>query len=283
MYSLEEFVLFTYSSEQFFSQETKSPSKEAAALILRNATAISFEKMFDYAPIDKKSIFELASRDFPSVKTIGDAAKAFSSIKPKELESRLTPFVTEKLSEEEFIEKKRGNPVQFAQSFYLKCVCRNLYQMPQITYAPPTKERLIKLVANYCGWQVVKKVDLLKAEKKEVLACLAGIYSVSLKKSSEFFSKDFSGFQNYLDSFLSKFSPRKSFSKASEILSSIEETKFSKDLLSFFEPSNAFIGKEFFLNSCFEYSGVTPFVSIDSINEVYPELKIPKPKGRIKK
>jgi hypothetical protein len=136
----------------------------------------------------------------------------------------------------------------------------------------------VRLAANYDGWIVVKKVDLGKAEKKEVLLGLAGIFSSINQKLPSLYSSNPDGFEDLVSSLLNSFPVRKSFVKLPVLLG--EASKLESKISDFASNSE---GKEVLRQAlflrCFEHAGFPPFVTLESIAGVYPELKIPKPRG----
>ncbi|MBI5229600.1 hypothetical protein HY991_05800 [Candidatus Micrarchaeota archaeon] len=283
---MEEFILLHYRNGLEFLGEARSPTKEQAIELLNKLNSLSREKIFEYAPIDKKCVEAAAKKDSERIKSIADFIEATKEIQPAKLESQLKACM--KTSEEDAattLEKKRGDPVVFALSYYLHLLLERILPQDRVSLSKSKSgSKEIRFAANYGGWQVVKKVDLEKAKQKAALACLAGIYSCAERKCAELCCKNPDAFEAYVESFLSKFPERKSFSKLPQMLSQIDESKLDAELAGFCEKRERLpLLKKHCLNRIFEYCGYTPFISIGSINEVYPDIKIPKPRGRIKK
>lgn len=238
--------------------------------------------MFDYAPINRKGVELVAQR----VASLKDLTTFLSQVKPAAIESELARFVLSGKSgeavegDETQIKKSRGNQVDFALACFLNKLLEGIFGKRKIPAGKGSGKKEVRFAANYGGWMVVKKVDLTKAEGKEVLACLAGINAVVEKKACELICKNPMEFEKLVQKY-ARYPERKSFGKLVEVLSQIDEKELERELGALFE--NVSLGKEFFLERLLSHFGYPPFVSIEMINENYPELKIPKPRGRVKK
>ncbi len=279
------FVWFSanFSDCKFEERLGAGDSKEKMISFLHGARAVCWNKMFDCAPIEKAGIEKLAA-SFGKPKSVGELASILSSIKPGALEAQLRAFVKAAPSKGEaadlaLAKKQKADPVEFAFSYFLFCMWKSVFPQSiafQQRGLPSKKE--VRFAANLPGWVVVKKVDLEKAEPKEVLFALSGIFPSVNNKLSQTACSNPDGFDNFVSSFLNSFPVRKSFAKLSALLNEAlakEQTiaQFASD-----KTDSEILRQSFFL-SCFQHAGFMPFVSLETIAGVYPDLKIPKPRG----
>lgn len=257
--------------------------KEKLVSFLHGARAVCWNKMFDYAPIEKAGIEKLAY-SFGRPKSVSELASILSTIKPGALEAQLRAFVKAapskgEAADLELAKKQKADPVEFAFSYFLFCMWKNVFPQSivfQQRGSPSKKE--VRFAANMPGWVVVKKVDLEKAEAKEVLFALSGIFPSLNKKLSQTASSNPDGFESFVSSFLDSFPVRKSFAKLSALLN--EALAKEQSIPGFAsDKADAEILRQSFYLSCFEHAGFMPFVSLETIAGVYPDLKIPKPRG----
>lgn len=261
-----------------FEEKLEDLKREKVSFFLTNSLALCWSKMFDYAPIDKTGIEKLAS-SFGKPKSIAELASILSQIKPGVLEGQLRAFVkTKPVSQEidlETVKKPKGDAVDFAFAYFILCLWKSVFP-DNVAFAnkgnPSARE--VRFAANTQGWTAVKKVDLTKAEDKEVLFALAGIFSTLNRKLPDFAAENAEGFENFVSSFLNSFPVRKSFAKLPVLLN---EALKNESKISQFGSSVSL--KELFFLRCFEHAGFPPFISLDAIAGVYPELKVPKPRG----
>ncbi|MFH1056673.1 MAG: hypothetical protein V1717_02670 [Candidatus Micrarchaeota archaeon] len=279
-----EFLLFSagFPDAKFEEKIEGRQTLEKMAFFLKSARGICWAKMFDFAPIDQGEIEKLAF-SYGKPKSIRELSSILSSIKPGALESQLRSFVTMKLPSEEEIaagglKKPKGDPVDFAFAFFLFCLWKSVFPQSASFTSKGSPKREVRLAANCEGWVAVKKVDLVKAEKNEVLFALSGIFSSLNKKLPEFASSNSEGFENFVSSFLNGFPVRKSFVKLPALLN--EALAREEKLKEFASDAGSLelLRQDFFLR-CFEHAGFPPFVSLGAIAGVYPDLKVPKPRG----
>ena len=258
--------------------------KSSVAKLVFNARSIAWIKMFDFAPLELKKIEAIAS-SYGNPKTISDVCSILSPIKPGVLEGGLRECVTLKLQMEPLdasdvnFKKPKGDPVDFAFSYFVFCMWKKIFpsSLAFSQKGNPSK-REVRLAANYGDWVAVKKVDLEKTEKKEVLLGLAGIFSSTNQKLPSLYSSNDDGFENAVSALLNSFQVRKSFAKLPALLG--EASKIEPGIAEFSSTSEgkAVLREALYLR-CFEHAGFPPFVTLESIAGVYPDLKIPKPRG----
>ncbi len=272
-----EFLLFSANFPDCrFEEKLEDLQRDKAFLLVKNARSVCWGKMFDYAPIDKAGI-ERVAFSYGKPKSISEIASILSSIKPGVLEGQLRSFVKAKTQEQinaETLKKPKGDAVDFAFAYFIFCLWKSVFP-ESVSFAskgnPSAKE--VRFAANTQGWTAVKKVAL-NAENKEVLFALSGIFNTLNRKLPDFAADNAEGFENFVSSFLNSFPVRKSFAKLPVLLN--EALKNEAKVRSFGE--NPSLEQSFFLR-CFEHAGFPPFVSLEAIAGVYPELKVPKPRG----
>ena len=273
-----EFLLFSANfSDCKYEEKLEDLQRDKAFLLVKNARSVCWSKMFDYAPIDKAGI-ERVAFSYGKPKSISEIASILSSIKPGVLEGQLRSFVNAKTQAQidaETLKKPKGDAVDFAFAYFVFCLWKSVFP-ESVAFAgkgSPSKKE-VRFASNTNGWTAVKKVDLEKAETKEVLFALAGIFTTLNRKLPDFAADDAGGFEDFVSSFLDSFPVRKSFAKLPVLLN---EALKSKEKISQFGSSPS-LEQSFFLR-CFEHAGFPPFVSLEAIAGVYPELKVPKPRG----
>ncbi len=271
-----------------YSTSVQDPSREQARETLLSVFYASRKLAFDYAPLKHLQIASLAGKA-GSAKNAGELSKLISSTKQSQLEAELSNLVevveTRALVGDDGVEiapkKQKGTPVEFAFSLYFNCLLEKMLP-PAVKLVPPQKAPLeVRLVANFGGWMAVRKVSIERQERKEVVACCATIFESVRKKLPEFLCAQGKQeeYNSLADSFISQFPERKSFSRLPEILlqaqkqepaiAALAEKGFEKPLL------------DAFYCRVFAQVGFPCFVSTDQVSRIYPDLKIPKPRGRV--
>ncbi len=286
MSSLPEEMLTYYARlpDREFAVELKSPTpqqaSQAAVAVMESTRQIAFE----YSPINWGEIRALAGGAGKTISP-GQLAQEVSSIKQAALETKLVAFVEKTQAKEVFddplAKKPKGEPLEIALSAYLAALFDAAFPPEAVAWQKPSKERReVRLVANYSGWQAVKKVDVGAAERKEVVAAAAGIFERAKGKlPSALLGLRVGEYEAAVEAFLSKYPERKSFSRLGEILTAaVSHVPVVNAVAGGDKQLEARLQKLFFY-SCFERAGFTPFVSAEVVGRVWPELKIPKPRG----
>lgn len=269
-----------------YSNSAQDPSREQSREILLQAFQSCRKLAFDHAPIKLGEVEKFVGRQ-GKISSVSKLASAFSSSKPSQLEEKMNEFVeaAPKKGEGdaaalEKVKKEKGYPSEFAFSYYVSRLLEEMFSHPPFSQKPsPTKE--IRFVANFGGWMSVRKVNLEKAEKKEVVGCCATIFDSIRRKLPEYLcaagkSGEYAAFTG---AFLSRFPQRKSFARVPEIL--LAAGKEEQRVALFAEKGFETQLLDLFYSSALERVGFPPFVSTSQVSRVYPELKIPKPRGRI--
>lgn len=272
-----DFVLFNAGLRDYSysSQRIENPSKEDVLRVLGDARNICLNKMPAYSPINFEAIKKLA----PATNTFEDAAKHFESTKSSHLESLLRPFVTMPARTEEQLAKAKGDPIDFAFSAYVFFVLQKL--LPTTLPKPCASPKEVKFASNYSGWVAIKKCDLTKCQDKEVLATLVGIHYTLARKIPELASSDYSGLCALADRSLASYPERRSYARLPALLREAE--KLSANAKKFFPTGFELEATYFAVTKTLERCGFSPYVVPEVINENFPELKIPKPKGNFGK
>ncbi|MEM4254874.1 MAG: hypothetical protein QXR53_00895 [Candidatus Norongarragalinales archaeon] len=276
---MAEFLLFSASfPDAKFEEKLEDLKRDKVFSFVKNARSVCWVKMFDYAPVDKGGIEKIAFSYYGKPKSVSEIASILSSIKPGVLEGQLRQFVKAKPAESvdlENVKKAKGDAVDFAFAYFFFCLWKSVFP-ESVSFAgkgnPSAKE--VRFAAHTADWTAVKKVDLGKAEDKEVLFALAGVFNTLNRKLPKHAADDAEGFESFVSSFLNSFPLRKSFAKLPVLLN---EALKNEEKIPQFGSSPSL--KELFFLRCFEHAGFPPFVSLDAIAGVYPELKIPKPRG----
>ena len=140
----------------------------------------------------------------------------------------------------------------------------------------------ISFFAKYGDWVVIKKRNLEGVEKKEVVAILSSIADTTVRKSF-----DFSGIRKeVIDSYVGKITKgkRKGIGTLASVLSEIKPAEL-KEILSSACPDEKLVplAEAYFFNSLLSSLGYSAMITPTILANVYPELKLPKPRGRTPK
>ncbi|MBI5035830.1 hypothetical protein HZC09_00665 [Candidatus Micrarchaeota archaeon] len=259
------FVWFVAGFEDL-SYEKKAETTEEAAALLRDAKAITERKVFCYAPLDLKGIEALVPKN---VEDIPSLAQHLSRIKQGDLSKKFAPLVKFQMPEDEAKRSKvKGDPVDLAWAYYMHLLARkiNPAHAPQTS---KTDKKEARLAANYGDWTIVKKVNLGWPDR-EILCGLLGIQHTLIQKTPEF-SQNFSDYDEKLDRLLESFPERKSFARLPEILNAVAHAEELN--------TEDFELKDYALTKALARAGFPPYISNDVFSSLYPDLKIPKPRG----
>ena len=261
--------------------EHKNPSDKEVADAAFSALEICRQTAFENSPIQLSQIKSLAGNRTLSPQQL---QAAISAVSPSRLEEELRKYCEAAKTAEQLdplAKIPKGEPVEIAFSAYLAELFDKTFSQEKISWQKAgSTPREVRLVANYAGWMAVKKVNLAVAEKKEVVAGCASIFAATKTKLSSILHKDFAAF---LETFLAKYPERKSFSRLCEILLAAEKELPKISSLAGGDKLLENRLQKLFYYSCFERAGFAPFVSTDQVSRIWPELKIPKPKGNFGK
>ena len=265
---------------EFETRLDSSAKREDLAKLVFSARAICWSKMFDYAPLDLKGI-ESISSSYGKPKTISELSLLISKIKPGVLEGQLRKhvkiaFVPEPTDAD--VKKMKADPIDFAFAYFVFCLWKSVFpsSVEFQRKASGLSKGEVRFASSYKGWVVVKKVNLTSTEPKEVLMGLANMFVSANSKIIEFHS-DKGDFDSFVSSLLESFPVRKSFAKLPALLEKAVELE--GEITKFASGRNAEVLRQQLFLRCFEHAGFPPFIQTETIGGVYPELKIPKPRG----
>ncbi len=263
------------------AMESKEPGLERKQIagILHKARCVSALKAYDYAPIDAQAIRAIAAKEgkIPSMPALAAILRQTSLSKLTELLRPATKLQQVDESKKQAEEKK----IEYAIDFYLHLLFSQVFAQDVSPTAGVPQKSDVRLVANTATWQAVKKADAA-LPAKEVLAGLIGIMETARNKHADFLCKEGGAFDGACAELLAKLSPRKSFGKMLQVLEFDEKAIEEKMIQLALEPQNkddlANL-KELFYLEALAQAGYSPYVPVGLLNETYPELKIPKPRG----
>lgn len=141
-------------------------------------------------------------------------------------------------------------------------------------------EEEISFFANCKGWMAVKKKAIeADTEPKEILAILASINDTTSRKAY-----DFSGVKLAdIDAYVAQLTrgKRKGLSNLAEIFSGLKQSELKEKLTAACsDPVQYPFAETYFINTVLRTLGYSPFIGGEVITEVYPDMKMPKPRGR---
>ncbi len=270
-----EFVLLScnFKDLQIHQQlSEKNLTNEQIFSLLNNTFEAIRRKTYDFAPIDKKGIEAFASPTIKKINSLDDLIAVLGETKPAALEEKMKTYCKDDRSPERIIEKKLSPVTDIATGYYFSLLFEKLFPVKISSSGKPPKKEF-RFAANYNGWVVIRKVNMAVAENKEVLACLVHTLESIDKKFMQFHG-DSASF-TALDVLLAKYPSRKSFGKLLLLLREGQKER----LLTHNDP---FLRK-YFLYKLLAQLGHSPYLSGELLGGIYPELKIPKPRGRLKK
>ncbi len=253
------FVLFSaLLPKARYEAKLESPSKEQLAQNFAAFSHVISSNIWNYGPVSYENLQVSAPKN---VKNFKDALSQFTLSKITELAkpaiSFSIPQPTEESALKKFKEKQRALE-EIAVCCFMHCVFSQVFPQGFSPLGNPQKQE-VRIASNLPEWRVVKKVDAAKAEAKEVFAALASMYHSLHAKYVSFSPVSLFPIQPV----------RKSFSTLLEMLSQVQ---YGNDFASEW---NAF--------EVFNAAGFPPIPSTETIGKLYPELKIPKPRGNFGK
>lgn len=138
----------------------------------------------------------------------------------------------------------------------------------------------ISFFANCRGWMAVKKKTINPGtEKKEILAILASINDTTSRKAYELAGVKTADIDAYVAQ-LTK-GKRKGLSNLSEIFGGLKQSELKEKLIAACEdPLMHPFAETYFINTVLRTLKYSPFIGGAAVAEVYPDMKMPKPRGR---
>ncbi|MFA6048597.1 MAG: hypothetical protein WC792_01445 [Candidatus Micrarchaeia archaeon] len=260
--------------------EAKEPiARPQVARLLGKARSVCAFKAYDYAPIDRKLVQAVAAKA-GKVQNIGALAAVLKGTSLSKLGGQLRPAV-KFLPVDDNKKQAEEKKIEYAVDYYVYLLFSQVFPQDVSAEGKPEKSEA-RLVANTQGWLVVKKADLAAPTPKEVLAGLIGITESARNKHADFLCRENGSFDSVCGELLAKLSPRKSFGKVAQVLE-LDEKAIEARLAQI--AANPQSGedlkklKELFYLEALAQAGFSPYVPVELLNETYPELKIPKPRG----
>jgi len=136
--------------------------------------------------------------------------------------------------------------------------------------------------AKYKDWISIKKMEVdEKTATPEVVHMLANIGESVSRKAFELSGIDRAKIDEYVAKIVK--GKRKGFSTLSEIFGELKQNEVREVLLSASNEQLLPIAEAYFMRKLLTSLGYDLEVGTELMSKVYPELKLPKPKGRFKK
>jgi len=242
----------------------EDPKPAEIASQLQNFSHLLSSSVYYYSPVDYEKIRASAAK--APISRPQDLAAMLKSFTPTKILETVKPFITLQLlqptdeSQVKKWKKKTRALEQIAISAYLHALFVQVFPQNFKQSGSPSKAE-VRLAANMPAWKAVKKVDCAKTENKEIFASLCAIYHAVHAKLPAFAQ---------MPQMAGSASERKSYSALVTLLSSLNF------------PSDAFQA-EWLAFATFNAAGFPPVPSAELVGELYPELKVPKPRGNFGK
>ncbi len=243
-----------------YEAKLDNPSKPQLIQEIANFIHIISANIYAYSPIDYKKVTAVC----PKITTPANLKQTLSTLSPTKILELVKPAITLQLVEptdesllKKFKEKQKAL-AEIAVSAFIHALFAQVYPQKFSQSGSPTNKEA-RIASNLPEWFIVKKVDVQKAEAKEVLMTMSSIYNSLHSKYGDLTQ-------------LSTTAPeqtRKSYANLLTVLSNLPTgTDFENEWKTFSLLSN---------------SGFPPIPSTVTIGELYPEIKIPKPRGNFGK
>jgi hypothetical protein len=138
----------------------------------------------------------------------------------------------------------------------------------------------ISFFANCRGWMAVKKKTITpETEKKEILAILASINDTTSRKAYELSGVKTADIDAYIATLVK--GRRKGLGNLAEIFGGLKQSELKVKLAAACDdPLMLPFAETYFINTLLRTLGYSPFIGAEAITEVYPDMKMPKPRGR---
>lgn len=248
------------------SVETENVSKQELLKVVEAARNTCWHKQMEYAPLNLAKVRELSSSF--NVRDEKSFIEFISSLKLSSVERELKDCLEGFERKEELVAdaSKLADPSELALVGLLHEAFQQAfpYSLPSNNWKGSEE---IRLVANTASWQVVRKTNS-KNEKMEVMATCSAIFQTAMKKYCELSDPEALKEAELL---LARFHPRKSLLKLREMLEAASQSKLQGD------------SRKYLFLKCMEQCSFPAFFSNEILSSIYPELKLPKPRGRIGK
>ena len=154
----------------------------------------------------------------------------------------------------------------------------NAFPLPLPKSAKPAKNE-VRLAASLSDWQIVKKVNLDAAEPKEIFSALVSMNAALAAKIPALICTNPDGYDAMLDKTLAPLPERKNLTRLQQFLQNENFDATKKQLATLTTTAQLPMLVHHYYAKIFARCGFNPHVSTELMSAVYPELKIPKPKG----
>jgi hypothetical protein len=253
--------------------------RKQAALLLSKARIVLADRIFDYAPVDRRAVEAVFLKNASSAAGLQSIV---SSVSISSLERQLEPCVKHAQVPPDDPRKQAAEQkkIGYATSLYLYCAFKKFLGEPDPPPCGSVPAGTLRIVSNSPEWMAVKKANLAQWPAPEILSAMIGMLWTVVRKESELACKPTVDFDSEADSLFGGCFNRKSYRGLGEALSKIPGEKVSgvAERIAFSGDSVAEVEKLLFLK-LFSMSGHSPYPGPDLLAETYPELKIPKPRG----
>jgi hypothetical protein len=141
-------------------------------------------------------------------------------------------------------------------------------------------EEEVSFIAKYKDWVCVKRRSINEHTKpEEIIAVLASVSDTAMRKGFDLSGVNTAAIEAYAVQ-LTK-GKRKGFGSLAEIFSQMKPTEVKAQLLKSCSDGKLLpIAEAFLMQSILATIGYSSSISPGILSSIYPELKIPKPKGR---
>ena len=144
-------------------------------------------------------------------------------------------------------------------------------------------EEEISFFAKYKDWVVIKKKSINeKTEEKEIVAILASVNDTASRKAYDFAHIN----KPSIDALVAELTKgkRKTTTNLAEIFGAIKQNELKEKLTAACsDPMFYPFAEAYFINGVLKAIGFSPFIDGQAVQAVYPDMKMPKPRGRVAK
>lgn len=137
----------------------------------------------------------------------------------------------------------------------------------------------INFLAKYRDWVVIKRMSVDENTKdEEVAVAIASINSTLTRKAFDFCGIN----RQAIDEYAKKIAKgrRKAYKNLAEAIASVKQSELKRELLNSCDEKLLSIAEAYFLRSLINALGFKVDASLEALSKIYPELRVPKPRGR---
>ncbi len=240
-----------------YEVKLQDPTPDQLAPHFENFLHLISSNIYRFSPIEYEKVIAFSPKnalDIQGVLSLFTQTRIVEIVKPAIKSVLQEP--SDESGAKKFKEKQRALQ-EIAICSFIHAVFSQVY--PQsFTQAGNPQKNEVRIASSIPQWQIVKKVDVEKVEPKEAFASLANMYYSLHAKYPAFSTARLQALEV----------PRKSYSA---LLSALPQ-----------QPEKTFAGEWSVFETLRAY-GFPPIPSPGTIGQLYPELKIPKPRGNFGK